>query len=336
MPTRHAALLSLLCSVLCLAAACNLQDDAASPAPANASDAADAAEASEADALPACTAPEERCDGACVDTTTSAAHCGRCGAACTPPPNADVVGCVAGDCRFACADGYFDINDDLFGDGCESECAPGAVELCGDQLDNDCDDQIDEDCECSPGDQQPCGTDQGECTAGVQECGDDGAWGPCEGQVTGVGEVCNGLDDDCDGDVDENVTSTFFADLDGDGFGDPDNTAQRCDPGGGFIANDDDCDDTTADVNPDAEEACALTGADRDCDGLSACADADCLNEACISKFGGASGFCVKPLGSPMRCVASGACVGDKDCNEGLSCRSSCCCPGLTTCLCSL
>jgi hypothetical protein len=46
----------------------------------------------------------------------------------------------------------------------------------------------------------------GVCTAGVRQCA-DGAWGECIGQVLPREEICNQLDDDCDGDTDEGVTN---------------------------------------------------------------------------------------------------------------------------------
>ncbi len=89
--------------------------------------------------------------------------------------------------------------------------------------------------------------------------------GPCSDGDSGRPETCNGLDDDCDGDVDEGVTTTFYADQDGDGYGTLEDTAEACEAPAGYVTVSGDCDDTRADANPAAEETC--NGLDDDCDG---------------------------------------------------------------------
>jgi hypothetical protein len=78
-------------------------------------------------------------------------------------------------------------------------------------------------------------------------------------------EVCNGIDDDCDGLIDEDVLTTFYADSDGDGFGDPNNTTQACSAPEGFVADNTDFNDNDANSYPGAEEVC--DGVDNDGDG---------------------------------------------------------------------
>jgi hypothetical protein len=80
----------------------------------------------------------------------------------------------------------------------------------------------------------------------------------------GATEICNDIDDNCDGSVDEGCT-TYYRDADGDGFGDPSDSTTATSPPAGYVANSGDCDDTDASVYPGASESC--NGVDDDCDG---------------------------------------------------------------------
>ncbi len=76
-----------------------------------------------------------------------------------------------------------------------------------DGVDNDCDGDTDEGTACSAGGQvAACGVDAGECRPGTRTCLCDGGacvWSPCVGGVLPRPEVCDGKDNDCDGDTDE-------------------------------------------------------------------------------------------------------------------------------------
>jgi len=79
-------------------------------------------------------------------------------------------------------------------------------------------------------------------------------------------EICNGLDDDCNGVADNGIVfATFYADADGDTYGDPATGQDFClIPTELFVDNGDDCDDTNATINPAATEVWE-NGIDDDC-----------------------------------------------------------------------
>jgi hypothetical protein len=79
-------------------------------------------------------------------------------------------------------------------------------------------------------------------------------------------EVCNTIDDNCDGAVDEDTAdaSTWYADVDGDGYGDARAVLVACGAPAGAVADDTDCDDTDAAVSPAGNEMCNMM--DDDCD----------------------------------------------------------------------
>lgn len=90
-------------------------------------------------------------------------------------------------------------------------------------------------------------------------------------------EICSGIDEDCDGLVDELDDSltdgtTVYEDADGDGHGDPALASVTCDASGGLTLGDD-CDDTSAEVAPGVPDRCE-DGIDQDCSG----SDEPCLD----------------------------------------------------------
>jgi hypothetical protein len=107
-------------------------------------------------------------------------------AACTAPMG---YATAAGDCD--------DTNDAV---------SPTGTERCDmARLDEDCDGTPNEGCECYAGETRVCPgvSDVGACEPGTQRCGDDGRWiSACEGTVGPMSERCDGMDNDCDMNVD--------------------------------------------------------------------------------------------------------------------------------------
>jgi len=91
----------------------------------------------------------------------------------------------------------------------------------------------------------------------------------------GAAETCNGVDNDCDGVVDDGVQTTYFSDGDGDTYGDPDVTSAACEQPEGFVENSLDCDDSSDLYHPGAAENDCEDPADYNCDGSVGYDDAD-------------------------------------------------------------
>jgi hypothetical protein len=108
-------------------------------------------------------------------------------------------------------------------------------------------------------------------TAATEELVDDTAANiPDDEECIPSGEeICDGIDNDCDGYIDEGDAtdaSIWYADMDSDEYGDPENSIVACAPPSGYVADNTDCDDTWDRNYPGADEYCDRV--DNDCDGL--------------------------------------------------------------------
>lgn len=198
---------------------------------------------------------------------------------------------------------YFDGDGDNFGDSAvtEQNCFPvegyvtngndcndedgaiypGAMEVC-DEIDNDCNALIDDGLGNywffdEDGDGygsintaiQACAQPEGSMTTGG-DCDDENA------QIfPGVDEECDGVDNNCNGQIDESGSDRWYRDADGDGFGNPSDFVESCIPVEGYIDNNLDCDDADSFIHPDSVEIC--DGVDNNCNGI--------LNENAIDGY---------------------------------------------------
>ena len=169
--------------------------------------------------------------------------------------------------------GYVADNTDC--DDSDGAVSPSATELCN-GIDDDCDGAVDESTAAdatvwyqdSDSDGYGSGLTQVSCDQPTGYVSGDGDCDESSGAIRpGAAELCNGVDDDCDGQIDDGAagTQTWYRDADQDGEGDPSVSSVACGQPSGYVGNDDDCDDSDAAINTSATEV--ADGVDNDCDG---------------------------------------------------------------------
>jgi len=124
-------------------------------------------------------------------------------------------------------------------------------------------------------------------------CGGDDCDDTNPSRFPGADDLCNLLDDDCDGAVDEGAPPvTSYRDADGDGFGNSAESSSLCRAPAGYVAAGGDCDDTRPFVSPAGVERCNApeTPLDEDCNGTADTADGVCV--PCTPGFSGFDDAC--------------------------------------------
>ncbi len=285
-----------------------------------------------------CNNLDDDCDGRTDEGVATMGACGIDTGECSP----GVLACVAG--AFVCTgatgpipercnglddncDGATDEGNPEGGATCGStipECRPGTTmcvagvlvcsgavgpmtEVC-DGRDNDCDTAIDEDL----GLGEACGTDTGECVPGFNECVDGAV--VCNGAIGPEAEICDALDNNCDGMVDEGL-----------GLGEPCGVMDGlCEPGrqmcvdgrpicvGGIgpvlelcDCDDNDCDGMT-DEPPPGGSLCPAGATCTECQCALPCIEGEFGDECPTGRFPrreGASCFCVAERCNTATCM---------------------------------
>ena len=253
------------------------------------------------------------CNPNSPELQTDTANCGTCFHQCIVP-NA-TPSCVAGMCKYACQTGFFDADKDPT-NGCECTKTNGGVEIC-DGLDNDCNGAIDDGFDFM-GDVKNCGACNHQCAfpfanatcvSGVCTQGAclpnfydrDPAVAGCETQcikTNGGVEICDGLDNDCDGVVDDHLGAPTVTCL---SKGVCSGTQPTCSGQNGWVCNY----PATYQAIEDTSKGCDTL--DNDCNGLTD--EPFQIGKSCIFGSGPCAGtgswVCDNSMAGNHRCMGS-------------------------------
>ncbi|MBX3249334.1 MAG: putative metal-binding motif-containing protein [Myxococcales bacterium] len=208
-------------------------------------------------------------------------------------------------------------------DGTWGSCTGGVLpraETCNGQ-DDDCDGMVDEDTSGAS-----CGSNIGRCRQGTEVC--EAGTLRCQGAIEPRPEMCNGMDDNCNGQIDDGLMAGCWQDNDGDGYAPASALAMGiCLPATGmcppmFTARqpntraNQDCDDTDASVNPGATEVC--DGRDNNCSGTVDDLPPGCWvdNDGDSYPPNGAAATCRPAAGCPVGYTTRAPSMATWDCND--------------------
>ncbi|MBN2798189.1 MAG: hypothetical protein JXX28_03510 [Deltaproteobacteria bacterium] len=244
-------------------------------------------------------------------------HPGAAEADCADPADYNCDGSV----------GYADADGDGFPacqecDDASASTFPGADEVC-DEADNDCDGAVDEEAVDAPLWHLDADHDgYGDAAMSLASCSQPEGYvdeaTDCDdlhaASHPGGSEVCDGHDNDCDGavDVEASDAPTWYADADGDQYGDPEQATVACEAPAGAVARGTDCDDSAASAHPGGTELC--DGLDNDCDGA---ADEDAGDAPTWHADADGDGYGDAAVSARACAAPQGYVLDDRDCDDG-------------------
>jgi large repetitive protein len=152
----------------------------------------------------------------------------------------------------------------------------------------------------------------------ASDCDDENPWA----SDSTADEVCDGYDNNCDGESDEGVTTDYFIDSDGDGAGGAETIWTGCEAPQGYIEDGTDCDDGNAWASTyAAPEVC--DGYDNNCNGA--------VDEGATSAYyldadgdGSGAGFAVASCEAPEGYVTSSDDCDDEDADLNVGAQETC------------